>query len=1106
MKRVIILILFLMVAAGMYACSDDNGSSPEKPKSCSSVADCDTGQICAGGSCSSCSADVQCEADYGVGAKCETGKCVPPSCVPGTIGCPCLDDSSCNEGECINDECVDCERGTEGCTCLNNGTCNKGFRCGENNLCEVCPAGEKDCPCKEDSSCNDDLVCSDDDVCIENPCPDGEEGCPCAEGNTCNSDDLYCSDNSTCQQCSNDIEGCPCDEEDKCENKLVCDEESKKCRKPKKCDEITCLPHQLCSEPEDADAFCLEDCEEGWHWDADTASCVENPPAPNCQPGAPGSILEQCDSQNRVCVEEENNAHCGDCKDFFIDEDGSLETCRAVHTCSDLACENLHRICNPETATSDAECADCFDGYVEEFDQCFELNCDPSGSPGTIVDECNDQHRTCVDSDEEVAHCGACVEGYAENENGECQEMHTCGPEDLDCAGKYRTCEGEAPFQYCGDCFAGTAPDPNDPERCTLPLTCADLNCEDQGLFCVEGGPGENAHCVDRGQCGENEAWSDFSNRCVTCVVSCPASVEGLTGRIWPFTLANSDRCICETERGYYWEEGVNRGVRPCDADNDGWVRDSARYYVESDDPTLRQNARCDVKIIDRFVLENEWNQRMEVLICNGDKPLVRKGERCDSPKQLPLYEAERNDDAVQLYNEISEYAVNGVGRKLRPEELNSLTKVCSAGGDYNDNGKSDISEWHNMPTDSMSEDMAIFTKMSYYVELARGWYEHGTETIYGKYVISERSRCDDDFPIKYPDTAGDYWRQCTRSRDAAYNGNDPDPDFGMDFAEWSCDATSGSCPVPPPPTNEQGINGQVPQHGLCEVTLPPIDDECSNPDGSDPWYCIDGSVWRGMSHHSQFKCVVVSNETSNELPYMNPNEIVSGNYVFNKCHVDCPADDPTCANDDCASADGQCSSENMNSSEASSWSPKISCEIESSPDIDSVGFAAAMYLNAESNDYIRGCINEWHPVRISGEDMYGVDDPITSAWRTLCSGWSDHPASVVGQGDSTNFGKIQCACGTNYGGLNCEIGCPTLNLHVSPDFSANPREGFWMCADMAASAYSGEDPIYGPASVGADDSNSEYILRGEIPYSISVSPVPLCENPDDCSTGFSIR
>ena len=48
-----------------------------------------------------------------------------------------------------------------------------------------------------------------------------------------------------------------------------------------------------------------------------------------------------------------------------------------------------------------------------------------------------------------------------------------------------------------------------------------------------------------------------------------------------------------------------------------------------------------------------------------------------------------------------------------------------------------------------------------------------------------------------------------------------------------------------------------------------------------------------------------------------------------------------------------------------------------------------------------------------------------------MCPGYAEAPMGVLGLGHPNNFGKLLCGCGENYGGPQCDIGCPPLNYAV---------------------------------------------------------------------------
>lgn len=949
-------------------------------------------------------------------------------------------------------------------------------------------------------------------------------------------------DETTCTPGTPD---CACDRDDKCDDGLVCDADKKTCRKPKTCDEANCKPHQKCAVNNDGIAECLEDCEKGWQWDATGKECREVIKA-NCTAGAAGSILANCQAKNRKCIEDANGANCGDCYDGFIEEAGTCRTlktcadlgcatanractpatvstdaacgaclsgfieengtCRALKTCADLGCDALHRKCTEATAIADAVCGNCLDGYLVQGENCVAPadNCRDDGNAGSLLQKCADRHRECVEATRtagEPAHCGNCVDGYAEDTNGDCQETHTC--EDLGCYDKGRRCIGEDPFHKCGSCREGMVQSDDNPDICVIPKTCKDLQCADDE-FCVEGNLNQNAECV-KSKCPEGKAWREDSLTCVTCYVSCNATDPGETGRVWPFTMHESDSCICETRDKWYWDQG-ERLAKQCDADGDGWVREPARMYIESTDKVLKENARCNLHQIDRFTLENEYKQRLDIYLCKGDPAFKHAGQgMCDEMVSMPLYESVRNDDqnALDQAVDLHAYALDGNGRRPMASELNGLTRMCTVGDDYNNDGISDISEWHGMPKGNMTSEQYILAQFSYYMELDKGWYESIPGQPFGRYVIKERSRCDKELPVKYADADNGYWKQCTRGRDTAFDATDgPNaPDFNMEFAAWDCDNKKGGCRIPPPPTQAVPVEDQAPAHGLCDgASLPPKDAICKDNKGDASFTCVDGGVWRGMNHHSQFKCVVLNAESSNTGPRMDPADANTA-YEFNQCHIQCPAGDANCAMD-CDNGRCTTSSQAPGAGAANPWQPKLVCEVQPVVSQGMVGFASILFHN--TLPYTNGCINEWTPNTVQG-NINGSEDPVVSAWRGMCPGWTNSPDATIGQGNPGAFGELQCGCGNNFGGIGCEMGCPQDTLHLSPGYQATPRQGYWMCANVVSTVYTNGAGIPGEEFSGKDAQSSQWTLTGGVPSTPTDGTV-LCQDNKDCSNGWSLR
>jgi len=681
---------------------------------------------------------------------------------------------------------------------------------------------------------------------------------------------------------------------------------------------------------------------------------------------------------------------------------------------------------------------------------------DPSG----IAEQCAATSRVCVQEDGAPASCGQCIEGYAENGSGACTRLVTC--EELGCAELMRICVGELPMQSCGDCVQGTFPAPDDPSRCLERLDCDDIDCP-EGEYCVQAATGDVPECVARPCLNMGEALRSDTGKCVTCYVNCSDGAAGVTGDIWPYTLSGSDRCICTTRNGFFWDEGENRGSRVCDADGDGWVRKTAQPYVESTDEALRTNARCPVRKIDRFVLQNEYGQRRTIQLCIGEQPYVPLDERiCSAPNIISLYETVRNDDQSKL--ELDPYApaysLDGVGRRFRAGELNGLTRACTLTGDFNHNGVTDLIEWHGMPTGGLVGQEAVFLQFSYMVELHWGWFEaRRDEMTTGQFVIAERSRCDQErfgptYPANLP--VDSYWRQCARGRDIDFGLNGSD--FGFDFARWSCADQAGGCPIPPPP--EDGTMGDfsIPTHGLCHLGPLQFDPECSDLESG--YVCTDNTVWRGMSHHSQFRCVQLVNTPTTTKPAITQQQITDGEWIWNSCRATCP--------------DSECNT--FSESEGGASQPSIRCTADRKPNPGDVGIVAAGYgdeLAAPPLLYTRGCLNECRE------------------WRSLCPGYSESGLRTMCVGEMHDFGRLSCGCSDDdieghYMAEGCDIFCPARN-HLSSFSNHMPRNGTWMCIHPSSSTYSsatGLPYVSGAVkrSVGGSSSWSLYRLVGEIP------------------------
>jgi len=799
--------------------SPDSGTSEPE---CASAADCDAlpnhqGHWCSGGSCTPCTGTDQCflVAYYGEGTECIEGRCVeqeePCAGHEGTVGCPCFANGTCMDGlRCDGEACVEgcpaADMGTEGCPCFANGTCMEGLVCSDESVCtsgeDPCldQEGSEGCPCRADGTCDDGLMCSED-VCVSRDCTnlEGTEGCPCDDERACD-DELYCTETDRCAPCADAAGpevGCPCPD-DGCGEVLICVQATDQCRNPYSCDDLECVPHQRC-EPSAAasDAFCLAECDPGWLWNADSHGCVEQT---NCTCGNDDEcgVRIGCQEQNRACVEEGDSAHCGDCLEGYLEEEGQ---CLLVRTCEQVGCVGLHRQCAPAGPHSHARCGGCLVGYEEQGGLCEAIrdaSCDEDRA-GSILDLCESANRHCVET-ASGAECGQCRRGFRDEE-GSCV-LYDC--DFLDCYSEGRFCD-PGPPAACYDCEDGQIADAS-ADGCRPPYTCEQIGPCAADQHCVPEAPAQDAKCEANG-CLAGQQWFDSVQGCRPCPIC--GDDPGEADHAYPELTHGAARCICETLPGYFPDPGGDMRILPCDEDGDGWVRERASVPLEAaeTDP-LRINTRCALRRIDAIVLEDEAGaqvRRVDDLPAGG----------------LLLYESDVLDSQSIMEESLSQFteggAVTDSNRVLVPAELNPLTKRCNhQAGDFNDNKVNDFEEWQGQESSAeVPELLREFSKFAYFVELYRGWYvgpdqlEDGS----GEYHIRERSRgwsIADDWavPVVYaveeggPESAS-YWRTCTRWRDSAFES--VEEPMGMDFA-WLFD-------------------------------------------GEEPWI--------GLQHHSQFKCLL---------------------------------------------------------------------------------------------------------------------------------------------------------------------------------------------------------------------------------------------------------
>jgi hypothetical protein len=875
--------VFLLFAGGLaVGCQED----PSRD-TCTTSADCDAledaaGHICSDGTCVACSDDEQCTADPHYG-----------------------EETLCREERCAI----------------------------------ACPETEEGCPCGPQEECADGLECDAESICRPASVCDGDDCEPTAN---CTED----GENSILQECASQTRYCL-----ELRGTAICGdcldgfvEMDGSCREAITCAVLDCEGQlRNCTEAAgNADATCL-DCMEG-HLEVDG---VCHPTT--CDWGVPGSIAYACQSEHRLCDDSGEFARCGDCVVRYL-EDG--DTCRPIQTCTDIGCGTLKRECVPATLTADAGCGDCMGGYRDEWGDCVPLSgavCSGGGSTD-ISSICEDLSRDCVTPPCSTppcdpAYCGACTWQTGCDEEptrpdltcsvelpatGQCEPFIPCSAFG-GCAPFNRNCDDE-PTAHCTTCLftpeIHTDVDYIEDEvtgNCRPAVTCASLSCS-AGTQCQPHTETSDAFC--RPGCPQGQIWSESG--CLHCP---PCQGIGEDG-IWPFPTKDG-RCICRTQDGYFYNLAGDISAYPCDEDGDGWVRESARSAINADDPVISRNARCQVRTVTRFVLENRVvNWFNPAVDCVGDETCAGYTViELDAP--LELYETDRNDDQYLLELFYAKAPFYG-DRQPEAREINRLTKFCVNNGDYNDNLVNDLDEWDYRPLPpGFPISLEPFNWFSYFAELHRGWYEPpmGTEK-HGTYFIREKSRRltapeGDRVPVRTGAStpeAESFYETCPLWRDPEFSASDPT--VGRDFARWS-------------PTPDTMGFAQIWDPGMTRIQVPA---------GGGNWISV-AYGWEGMGLHSQYKCVqIVENGNPDYEPSVRPqlmtlSDVTRAHMVANTCGIDSTTNSSP-------PPDG---AEDINPHD-----PVITCQTRSA----SVGFVGwmsrgyASYSGVGDDRYPGGCVN----------------------------------------------------------------------------------------------------------------------------------------------------
>ncbi len=698
-------------------------------------------------------------------------------------------------------------------------------------------------------------------------------------------------------------------------------------------------------------------------------ACEDDPACESCAEPDAGVLdpdLGPVDSGPLDAAMDQGVCPLSECPPETCEEAYEAGACAAHRACSETPdgprCEYWCEEGYVATSLS-APCRPCRDGVCTSQDDC---------SPGGVVPAyCASIQRECVDRDNGPA-CGECTDGFALDANGDCVAGTACG--------------GMA-------CAEGEFPRPDDVGGCA----CEPGPCDPGSAYFETSA--DNGACLP---CGFDD---------------CASNPGGLSQYGW---TDDEGSCVCLLEPGWSWptQNAATTPIR-CDEDGDGWMASSA-WDAWSRDDAVGEVTRlaCRPNFVDRVELRNEYGQSRLVYLCESELGEVTiEREPCANilvnpslrRHALPLVESDRNDRRSQwtaaLNDPNSTLELYGygegenVGRAPEPAELNTLTRGCVQGADYNANGILDVEEAQGEESSTVvMEGWELWSEFAHFMELHTTQYVPATDPLTaGRMVIAEVSRCDPTFPLDYASVGSasetSYWRECHRQPDARYDVSpQAPPPVGFDFAQWSCD-TPGSCTMAPFPyqlnTDPVGI-WQV-DHG---AVIPGEYGLCGHRGAQSlDWGSGGGPAWRGMHHHSQFKCVSVEQtpgastwERAREdfNPDVAPDEMSIG---FEPGYLDFQQ---------CALAEA----------EAGSSSPRFECSAPAEiPSTSTVGWAAIRYsspatlslgLNEARVRDVAGCVDE--------AEWTGLCEPLPGA-TTL------PPTADIYHGDSTDFGAL-LACG----------------------------------------------------------------------------------------------
>ncbi len=507
-----------------------NLHGPKKP--CTSVSQCNDGDVCTTDACTNGFCVYTAAAD---GTNCSDGLFCngPETCSSGVCRgrSTCIDSTHCNETtdtckQClVNSECDDQNPCTDD-TCSVNFTCQHAAHtrsCDDGNPCttnDKCAAGA--CVGGAPPNCNDNNVCTTDTCDVILGCIHTDNLLPCDDGNACSLQDFClqgtcrqgrernCDDNNPCTDDSCNVNsGCvhhnnadTCDDGDPCTEGDVC--AAGQCHgAPKNCADTVACTVDKCVNGVCQNVADNSRCSNG-NWCDGTETCNA---ITGCQPGTPpcddniACTTDNCDPDAQTCSHTANNAACSN--GLFCDgvetcsltlgcQPGTPPNCNDNVTCTVDSCDEQNDIClhTPNAAS-------CADTNV-----CTDDVCSPTGCLHPFnTASCNDG-LNCTIND-------TCANGTCSGAPKTCPAGQTCDPADGVC----KTCLNDGQCNDSNPCTNDTC----NAGSCVYTNNTATCN---DGLFCTLTDTCSGGSCVGSGNRCPGQLCDETTDACVECLTA----------------------------------------------------------------------------------------------------------------------------------------------------------------------------------------------------------------------------------------------------------------------------------------------------------------------------------------------------------------------------------------------------------------------------------------------------------------------------------------------------------------------------------------------------------------------------------------------------------